>query len=158
MSSETTLWSYLVVTFFAWVLMCCSLVLSEMTLWSLPGSHIPCIGTSFLHVLLAGVKWHYSCSCLGVTFPALVLFSFMYQLLVLRKITLWSCPMVTFPTRILLPFINWALVLIKYFKNSCIARWCWLSLPFEETSWSHSVIFNFVESAGILRLLLLDVW
>ena len=62
-------------SFFAWVFMCCSLVLSEMTLWS----------------------------CLVVTFPELVLLSFMYYSQVLSDTILCSCLGVTFPALVLFP-------------------------------------------------------
>ena len=51
------------------------------------------------------------CSCLLVTFTALVLLSIMYCLLVLFETTLWSCFVVTFPAWELLSIMNQLLVL-----------------------------------------------
>ena len=66
----------------------------------------PCIGTSFLHVLPVGVEQDYFCqlSCDHIPYMD-VSFIHMARLLVLSKITLVRCHVITFPAQILFAFM-----------------------------------------------------
>ena len=111
--SKTSLCSWLVVTFPAWIFlsfMYSMLVFIMITLWSCLVVAFPAwVFLSFMNWTLVLSKTSFS-SCLVVTFLAWTLLFFMYCTLVLSKTSMCSCLVLAFPVCILLSFMNCLLV------------------------------------------------